>query len=42
MTALWWDNGSFTGNGENFGLLYRIGGYIVYEDLVNALMKYAE
>ena len=42
MTALWWDNGSFTGDGENFGLLYRIGGYIIHEDLVDALMKYAE
>lgn len=42
MTALWWDNNSFSGNGENFGLLYRTGGYIVYEDIVNALMKYAE
>ncbi|MCR5829275.1 MAG: cellulase family glycosylhydrolase [Lachnospiraceae bacterium] len=42
MTALWWDNNSFSGNGENFGLLYRTGGYIVYEDIVKALMKYAE
>jgi endoglucanase len=42
MTAMWWDNNSFSGNGENFGLLYRTGGYIVYEDIVNALMKYAE
>ncbi|MBR5369064.1 MAG: glycoside hydrolase family 5 protein [Lachnospiraceae bacterium] len=42
MTAMWWDNNSFSGNGENFGLLYRTGGYIVYEDIVKALMKYAE
>jgi len=42
MTAMWWDNNSFSGNGENFGLLYRAGGYIVYEDILNALMKYAE
>ena len=41
MTALWWDNNAFTGNGECFGLLYRIGGYFVYEDIVEALMKYA-
>ena len=42
MTALWWDNNAFSGNGENLGLLYRMGGYFVYEDIVNALMTYAE
>ncbi len=42
MTALWWDNNAFSGNGEKFGLLYRMGGYFVYEDIVAALMKYAE
>lgn len=42
MTALWWDNNAFSGNGENFGLLYRMGGYFIYEDIVNALMMYAE
>ena len=42
MTALWWDNNAFSGNGENFGLLYRMGGYFVYQDIVDALMKYAD
>jgi len=42
MTALWWDNNAFSGNGENFGLLYRMGGYMVYEDIVAALMYYAD
>ena len=41
MTALWWDNNAFSGNGECFGLLYRMGGYFVYGDIVEALMKYA-
>ena len=42
MTALWWDNNAFGGSGENFGLYYRRGGYILYEDILAALMKYAE
>ena len=42
MTALWWDNNAFSGNGENFGLLYRRGGYFLYQDIVDALMKYAD
>ncbi len=42
MTCLWWDNNAFTGDGENFGLYYRTGGYFIFEDIVDALMKYAE
>ena len=42
MTTLWWDNNAFGGNGENFGLFYRRGGYILYEDILAALMKYAD
>ena len=42
MTCLWWDNNAFGGNGENFGLYYRRGGYILYEDILAALMKYAD
>lgn len=42
MTCLWWDNNSFSGKGENFGLYYRTGCYFVYQDIVDALMKYAE
>ena len=42
MTALWWDNNAFTGNGESLGLYYRRGGYFIYEDIVKALMSYCE
>lgn len=42
ITCLWWDNGAFTGSGENFGLYYRMGGYFIYPDIVAALMKYAD
>lgn len=42
ITCLWWDNNAFNGNGENFGLYYRRGGYFIYPDIVAALMKYAE
>lgn len=42
ITCLWWDNNAFSGNGENFGLYYRTGGYFIYQDIVDALMKYAD
>ncbi|MBR6172523.1 MAG: glycoside hydrolase family 5 protein [Eubacterium sp.] len=42
IVALWWDNNAFTGNGESLGLYYRMGGYFIFEDIVDALMKYAE
>ncbi|MBR1674204.1 MAG: glycoside hydrolase family 5 protein [Eubacterium sp.] len=42
MTALWWDNNAFSGSGENFGLYYRFGGYFMYQDIVDALMKYVD
>ncbi len=42
MTCAWWDNNAFTGNGENFGLYYRMGGYFIFQDIVTAMMKYAE
>lgn len=41
ITCLWWDNGGFTGTGENFGLYNRREGDFVYPDIVAALMKYA-
>lgn len=42
ITCAWWDNNAFTGNGENFGLYYRLGNYFIFEDIVNGMMKYAE
>ncbi len=42
MSCFWWDNNAFTGNGENFGLYYRRGGYFLYPELVTGLMKYAD
>lgn len=42
ITCIWWDNNAFTGNGENFGLYYRLGGYFIFEDIVNGMMKYAQ
>lgn len=42
MTCLWWDNNAFSGNGENFGLLDRQNLKWVGQDIVDAMMKYAE
>lgn len=42
MSCFWWDNNAFTGNGENFGLYYRRGGYFLYPELITGLMKYAD
>ena len=40
IPALWWDNGSFSGNGENFGLLNRRQAAWAYPEIVQALMQY--
>jgi endoglucanase len=42
ITCVWWDNNSFAGTGENFGLLKRDTLTLEYPDLIVALMKYAE
>lgn len=36
-----WDNGSFGGNGEQFGLLRRTKVQWIFPDIVEAIMKYA-
>lgn len=41
MSCLWWDNNSFVGSGENFGLLERRNNTWQYEALLEGLMKYA-
>jgi len=38
MTCMWWDNNSFQSNG--LGLYYRRGGYLVYPDIMNAMLQY--
>lgn len=41
MSCCWWDNNSFTGSGENFGLLERSTTTWKHEELLKGLMKYA-
>ena len=40
LPVLWWDNNSFSGNGENFGLLQRQSCAFMYPDIVKATMQY--
>lgn len=42
LTFLWWDNGAFAGNGELFGLMRRSDGTVVYQDILDAMLKYCE
>ncbi|MDR0326411.1 MAG: glycoside hydrolase family 5 protein [Oscillospiraceae bacterium] len=42
MPCIWWDNGGFSGGGENFGLLERRGMIWMYPDIVAALVTYAK
>jgi len=39
IPCIWWDNGAFTGDGENFGLLNRRELSWEYPEIVDALMK---
>jgi len=39
IPCIWWDNGAFTGTGENFGLLDRRSLTWKFPDIVSALMK---
>lgn len=41
MTACWWDNNAFGGNGENFGLLRRVKNQILYPQIVKQLVYYS-
>lgn len=42
VPCIWWDNGAYRGNGENFGLLIR--GELAWfnEDVLNAMIAAAE
>ncbi|MDF2589051.1 MAG: Endoglucanase [Anaerocolumna sp.] len=39
IPCIWWDNGAFVGNGENFGLLNRKALTWQFPEIVDALMK---
>jgi endoglucanase len=39
IPCVWWDNGSFEGEGELFGLLDRNGLSFPYPEIVEALKK---
>ncbi len=42
VPCIWWDNGSFQGSGENFGLLNRKELTYPYPDLLKAIMDVTE
>ena len=42
ITCCWWDNNAFLGDGELFGLVDRASLKWHFEEVVDALMKYAE
>lgn len=42
VPCVWWDNGSFSGDGENFGLLNRRDLNIAYPKLLKAIMDATE
>ena len=42
VPCVWWDNGSFQGNGENFGLINRRELTFPYPDLLEAMMDVTE
>jgi endoglucanase len=41
IPCVWWDNGAFSGNGENFGLLDRRNLEYPFPELLDAMMKVA-
>ena len=42
ITCCWWDNNSFYGNGENFGLLNRETAEYKFPDIVKAMVTYCD
>lgn len=42
ITCCWWDNNAFLGNGELFGLIDRLPLKWRYQEIVDAMMQYAE
>ncbi len=41
IPCVWWDNNSFNGSGENFGLLRRVSNTFLYPDIVDQLIYYS-
>ncbi len=42
MTACWWDNNAFSGEGENFGLLRRRANRFLYPQIVAQMVHYSK
>lgn len=42
MTACWWDNNAFGGDGENFGLLRRVKNQILFPQIVEQMVHYSK
>lgn len=42
MTACWWDNNAFGGDGENFGLLRRVKNQILFPQIVEQMVYYSQ
>ena len=42
MPCCWWDNNSFSGSGENFGLLRRLKNQWMYPEIVEAMTQYVK
>lgn len=42
ITACWWDNNAFGGDGENFGLLRRVKNQILFPQLVEQMVYYSQ
>ena len=40
IPCIWWDNGSFSGSGENFGLMNRRNAQFVYGEILDAIITY--
>lgn len=42
ITACWWDNNAFGGDGENFGLLRRVKNQILFPQIVEQMVYYSK
>lgn len=42
ITACWWDNNAFGGDGENFGILRRVKNQILFPQIVEQMVHYSK